>query len=173
MGYLGPQVSCSVLGSRGFNSCFGCTVYFLGLSGSTLGTYFASVYLRGKINAADFGHVPLPEGVAIGSLSTIGTITKALNIRGLLPGALFNPSGFAGSSREKPGKFPLKLFAPWGVSPNLNGNPRKFWGPGVHIRVNGPDPDPHNGGWVPYNRGVRGPESFPLERVFETADISA
>jgi ammonium transporter Rh len=65
----------------------------LALSGATLATYFASVYLRGKISAADIANAALAGGVAIGSTCDIASPSEAFII-GVFGGAL-STLGFA------------------------------------------------------------------------------
>jgi ammonium transporter Rh len=59
----------------------------LSLSGATLATYFASIYLRGKIAAADIANAALAGGVAIGSTCAAASFLEAFII-GILAGAL-------------------------------------------------------------------------------------
>ncbi len=96
---------------------------FLALSGSTLATYFASVYLRGKINAADIANAALAGGVAIGSSFDHATHIQAMII-GLIAGAI-STFGFA-VLQEKQEKF-HKIVDSCGVS-NLHGIPGIFGG---------------------------------------------
>jgi ammonium transporter Rh len=65
----------------------------LALSGATITTYFASVYLRGKISAADIANAALAGGVAIGSTCDIASPSEAFII-GVFGGAL-STLGFA------------------------------------------------------------------------------
>jgi ammonium transporter Rh len=66
---------------------------FLALCASTLATYFASVFLRGKMSAADIANATLAGGVAIGSTCDIATPGAAFVI-GILAGVL-STFGFA------------------------------------------------------------------------------
>ncbi|NIA09874.1 MAG: ammonium transporter [Nitrospiraceae bacterium] len=65
----------------------------LALSGSTLATYFASVYLRGKMSVADVANASLAGGVAIGSTCVYASTYEAMAI-GVLAG-LLSTFGFA------------------------------------------------------------------------------
>jgi ammonium transporter Rh len=65
----------------------------LALSGATIATYFASIFLRGKISAADIANAALAGGVAIGSTCDLATFSEAF-IVGILAGAL-STLGFA------------------------------------------------------------------------------
>ena len=65
----------------------------LALSGATIATYFASIYLRGKISAADIANAALAGGVAIGSACDVASFPEAF-IVGILAGAL-STFGFA------------------------------------------------------------------------------
>lgn len=66
---------------------------FLALCASTLATYFASVFLRGKMSATDIANATLAGGVAIGSTCDVATPGAAFVI-GMLAGAL-STLGFA------------------------------------------------------------------------------
>ncbi len=105
---------------------------FLALSGSTLATYFASVYLRGKIGAADIANAALAGGVAIGSTFDHATHTQAMVI-GLIAGAI-STFGFA-VLQEKQEKF-HKIVDSCGVS-NLHGIPGIFGGLAAIFVVDG------------------------------------
>jgi ammonium transporter Rh len=65
----------------------------LALSGATIATYFASVFLRGKISAADIANAALAGGVAIGSTCDLASFSAAF-IVGILAGVL-STFGFA------------------------------------------------------------------------------
>jgi len=65
----------------------------LALSGSTLATYFASVYLRGKMSIADVANASLAGGVAIGATCVFASPSEAIFI-GVLAG-LLSTFGFA------------------------------------------------------------------------------
>ena len=65
----------------------------LALSGATLATYFASIFLRGKISAADIANAALAGGVAIGSTCDIASPTASFTI-GLIAGTI-STFGFA------------------------------------------------------------------------------
>lgn len=96
---------------------------FLALSGSTLATYFFTVWLRGKISAADIANAALAGGVAIGATFDHATHLEA-TIIGLAAGAL-STFGFA-ILQEKQQKF-HKIIDTCGVS-NLHGLPGLFGG---------------------------------------------
>lgn len=95
----------------------------LALSGATIATYFASVYLRGKISAADIANAALAGGVAIGSTCDIASPSEAFII-GVLGGAL-STLGFA-VLQSKIEKL-LKGIDTCGVM-NLHGMPGIFGG---------------------------------------------
>lgn len=107
---------------------------FLALSGSTLATYFVSVYLRGKIGAADIANAALAGGVAIGSTFDHATHLEAMAI-GLIAGAI-STFGFA-VLQAKQEKF-HKIIDSCGVS-NLHGIPGIFGGLAAIVVVNGID----------------------------------
>ena len=95
----------------------------LALSGATLATGFASLKLRGKIDAADIANASLAGGVAIGSVCNTASPAEAMII-GVAAGAL-STFGFAViQSRLQKG---LKLVDTCGVS-NLHGIPGIFGG---------------------------------------------
>ncbi len=95
----------------------------LALSGATLATGFASLKLRGKIDAADIANASLAGGVAIGSVCNTATPIEAMTI-GVLAGAM-STFGFAVvQSRLQKG---LKMIDTCGVS-NLHGIPGIFGG---------------------------------------------
>lgn len=107
---------------------------FLALSGSTLATYFVTVSIRGKINAADIANAALAGGVAIGSTFDHATHFEAMVI-GLIAGAI-STFGFA-VMQEKQEKF-HKIIDSCGVS-NLHGIPGIFGGLAAIVVVNGLD----------------------------------
>ncbi|MBW2186073.1 MAG: ammonium transporter [Deltaproteobacteria bacterium] len=65
----------------------------LALCGATIATYFASIYLRGKIDAADIANAALAGGVAIGSTCDLASWPQAFAI-GIIAGGL-STFGFA------------------------------------------------------------------------------
>ena len=104
----------------------------LALSGATIATVFASVKLRGKIDAADIANASLAGGVAIGSVCNTASPTEAIII-GLVAGAI-STFGFAViQSRLQKG---LKIIDTCGVS-NLHGIPGLFGGLVALIVVSG------------------------------------
>jgi len=108
---------------------------FLALSGSTLATYFASVWIRGKINAADIANAALAGGVAIGATFDHATHLEAMII-GVIAGAL-STIGFA-VFQAKQEKF-HKIIDTCGVT-NLHGIPGIFGGLSAIVIVDGLDP---------------------------------
>ena len=95
----------------------------LALSGATLATGFASIKLRGKIDAADIANASLAGGVAIGSVCNTASPLEAIII-GVVAGAI-STFGFAVvQSRLQKG---LKIVDTCGVS-NLHGIPGIFGG---------------------------------------------
>jgi len=108
---------------------------FLALSGSTLATYFASVWIRGKINAADIANAALAGGVAIGATFDHATHLEAMII-GVIAGAL-STIGFA-VFQAKQEKF-HKIIDTCGVT-NLHGIPGLFGGLVAIVIVDGLDP---------------------------------
>jgi len=95
----------------------------LALSGATLATGFASIKLRGKIDAADIANASLAGGVAIGSVCNTATPLEAMII-GIVAGTI-STFGFAIiQSRLQKG---LKIVDTCGVS-NLHGIPGLFGG---------------------------------------------
>ena len=96
---------------------------FLALSGSTIATYIFTVWLRGKISAADIANAALAGGVAIGATFDHATHFEA-TIIGLLAGAL-STVGFA-ILQDKQQNF-HKIIDTCGVS-NLHGLPGLFGG---------------------------------------------
>jgi len=107
---------------------------FLALSGSTLATYFVTVSIRGKVNAADIANAALAGGVAIGSTFDHATHFEAMVI-GLIAGAI-STFGFA-VMQGKQEKF-HKIIDSCGVS-NLHGIPGIFGGLAAIVVVNGLD----------------------------------
>ena len=105
---------------------------FLALSGSTIATYFATVSLRGKINAADIANAALAGGVAIGATFDHATHLEAMII-GLSAGAI-STVGFA-VFQAKQEKF-HKIVDTCGVS-NLHGIPGIFGGLAAIVVVDG------------------------------------
>jgi ammonium transporter Rh len=96
---------------------------FLALSGSTIATYFFTVWLRGKISAADIANAALAGGVAIGATFDHASHTEA-TIIGLFAGAI-STVGFA-VLQDKQQNF-HKIIDTCGVS-NLHGIPGLFGG---------------------------------------------
>jgi ammonium transporter Rh len=107
---------------------------FLALSGSTIATYFATVSIRGKINAADIANAALAGGVAIGATFDHATHMEAMVI-GLIAGAL-STTGFA-VFQAKQERF-HKIIDTCGVS-NLHGLPGIFGGLAAIVVVDGLD----------------------------------
>jgi ammonium transporter Rh len=107
---------------------------FLALSGSTIATYFATVSIRGKINAADIANAALAGGVAIGATFDHATHMEAMVI-GLIAGAL-STTGFA-VFQAKQERF-HKIVDTCGVS-NLHGLPGIFGGLAAIVVVDGLD----------------------------------
>ena len=104
----------------------------LALSGATIATVFASVWLRGKIDAADIANASLAGGVAIGSVCNTASPAESIVI-GLIAGAI-STFGFAMiQSRLQKG---LKIVDTCGVS-NLHGIPGIFGGLAALIVVTG------------------------------------
>jgi ammonium transporter Rh len=95
----------------------------LALSGATIATYFACIFLRGKIDAADIANASLAGGVAIGSTCDLASFPQAFFV-GIIAGAL-STFGFAilQSKIEKV----LKGIDTCGVM-NLHGMPGLFGG---------------------------------------------
>jgi len=107
---------------------------FIALCGSTIATYFASVLIRGKVNAGDITNAALAGGVAIGATCDYATHTQAMII-GILAGAI-STIGFA-LLQKRQEKF-LKMVDTCGVS-NLHGIPGIFGGLAAIFVVNGID----------------------------------
>ena len=104
----------------------------LALSGATLATGFASIKLRGKIDAADIANASLAGGVAIGSVCNTASPVEAMVI-GIAAGAI-STFGFAVvQSRLQKG---LKIIDTCGVS-NLHGIPGIFGGLAALLIVTG------------------------------------
>ena len=104
----------------------------LALSGATIATVFASVWLRGKIDAADIANASLAGGVAIGSVCNTASPAESIVI-GLIAGAI-STFGFAMiQSRLQKG---LKIVDTCGVS-NLHGIPGIFGGLAALVVVTG------------------------------------
>ena len=104
----------------------------LALSGATLATAFASLKLRGKIDAADIANASLAGGVAIGSVCNTASPVEAMII-GVAAGAL-STFGFAVIQAYL--QKGLKLVDTCGVS-NLHGIPGIFGGLVALIVVTG------------------------------------
>lgn len=107
---------------------------FIALCGSTLATYFASVSIRGKVNAADIANAALAGGVAIGSTCMYASHTEAMII-GVIAGVI-STFGFA-ILQEKQQNF-HKIVDTCGVS-NLHGLPGLFGGLAAIVVVDGID----------------------------------
>ena len=104
----------------------------IALSGSTLATYFASVKLRGKIDAADIANAALAGGVAIGSTCDKVPASYAFII-GILAG-LLSTVGFA--VIQKRFQALTKKIDTCGVF-NLHGLPGLFGGFAAMVAVSG------------------------------------
>ena len=104
----------------------------LALSGATLATAFASLKLRGKIDAADIANASLAGGVAIGSVCNTASPVEAMII-GVAAGGL-STFGFAVIQAYL--QKGLKLVDTCGVS-NLHGIPGIFGGLVALIVVTG------------------------------------
>ena len=107
---------------------------FIALCGSTIATYFASVSIRGKINAADIANAALAGGVAIGATCDHATHIEAMII-GIIAGAI-STVGFA-VFQKKQERF-HKIVDTCGVS-NLHGIPGIFGGLAAIVVVDGID----------------------------------
>jgi len=107
---------------------------FIALCGSTIATYFASVTIRGKINAADIANAALAGGVAIGATCDYATHPQAMII-GIIAGTI-STIGFA-IFQEKQERF-HKIIDTCGVS-NLHGIPGIFGGLAAIVVVAGID----------------------------------
>lgn len=107
----------------------------IALCGSTIATYFASVSIRGKINAADIANAALAGGVAIGATCDHISHFGALII-GVIAG-IISTFGFA-ILQQKQQKF-HKIIDSCGVS-NLHGIPGIFGGLAALFVVDGLEP---------------------------------
>jgi len=107
---------------------------FLALSGSTIATYFFTVWLRGKVSAADIANAALAGGVAIGATFDHASHLEA-TIIGLAAGAI-STIGFA-VLQDKQQKF-HEIIDTCGVS-NLHGIPGLFGGLVAIVVVDGLD----------------------------------
>ncbi len=107
---------------------------FIALCGSTLATYLASVYLRGKVSIADIANAALAGGVAIGATCDYATHVQSMII-GIVAGSL-STFGFA-VLQDKQQKF-HKIIDTCGVS-NLHGIPGIFGGLSAIVVVAGLD----------------------------------
>lgn len=96
---------------------------FIALCGSTIATYIASVWLRGKVCIADIANAALAGGVAIGSTCDFASHPQAMVI-GIIAGTI-STIGFA-VLQNKQQKF-HKIIDTCGVS-NLHGIPGIFGG---------------------------------------------
>jgi ammonium transporter Rh len=106
----------------------------LALSGATIATYFASIFLRGKISAADIANAALAGGVAIGSTCDSASFPSAF-IVGILAGAL---STFGFAVLQNKIENILKGIDTCGVM-NLHGMPGLLGGIAAIFIVNGID----------------------------------
>jgi ammonium transporter Rh len=104
----------------------------LALSGATIATYFASISLRGKIDAADIANAALAGGVAIGSVCDSASFPAAFII-GVLAGML-STFGFAILQKRVEGL--LKGIDTCGVM-NLHGLPGLLGGIAAVFIVDG------------------------------------
>ncbi len=104
----------------------------LALSGATIATYFASVKLRGKIDAADIANAALAGGVAIGSTCDIASFSAAFFV-GVIAGVL-STFGFAVLQSKVEGL--LKGIDTCGVM-NLHGLPGLLGGLAAIVIVDG------------------------------------
>jgi ammonium transporter Rh len=107
---------------------------FLALCGSTLATYFASMWIRGKVSIADIANAALAGGVAVGATCDFASHPQAMVI-GLIAGML-STVGFA-ILQAKQQKF-HKIIDTCGVS-NLHGIPGIFGGLVAIVVVDGLD----------------------------------
>jgi ammonium transporter Rh len=107
---------------------------FLALCGSTLVTYAASIWIRGKIHIADIANAALAGGVAIGSTCDFAGHGGALLI-GALAGAI-STVGFALVQDRQ--KYFLKAVDTCGVT-NLHGLPGLLGGFAAIVVVSGID----------------------------------
>lgn len=104
----------------------------LALSGATVATYFASVFLRGKIEIADIANAALAGGVAIGSTCDTASLTAAFVI-GIIAGGL---STFGFAVIQPKAEALLKGIDTCGVM-NLHGMPGLFGGIAAVFIVDG------------------------------------
>lgn len=104
----------------------------LALSGATIATYFASVFLRGKIAIADIANAALAGGVAIGSTCDTASLTAAFII-GIIAGGL---STFGFAVIQPKAEALLKGIDTCGVM-NLHGMPGLFGGIAAVFIVDG------------------------------------
>ena len=104
----------------------------LALSGATVATYFASVFLRGKIAIADIANAALAGGVAIGSTCDTASLTAAFVI-GIIAGGL---STFGFAVIQPKAEALLKGIDTCGVM-NLHGMPGLFGGIAAVFIVDG------------------------------------
>lgn len=104
----------------------------LALSGATVATYFASVFLRGKIAIADIANAALAGGVAIGSTCDTASLTAAFVI-GIIAGGL---STFGFAVIQPKAEALLKGIDTCGVM-NLHGIPGLFGGIAAVFIVDG------------------------------------
>ncbi len=107
---------------------------FLALCGSTIATYIASVFIRGKVHIADIANAALAGGVAIGATCDFATHPQAMII-GVIAGAI-STIGFA-ILQDKQQKF-HRIIDTCGVS-NLHGIPGIFGGLAAILIVPGLD----------------------------------
>ena len=107
---------------------------FIALCGSTLATYFASVWIRGKVSIADIANAALAGGVAIGATCDFASHAQAMII-GAIAGTI-STIGFA-RLQEKQQKF-HQIIDTCGVS-NLHGIPGIFGGLAAIVVVDGLD----------------------------------
>lgn len=107
---------------------------FIALCGSTLATYFASVWIRGKVSIADIANAALAGGVAIGATCDFASHAQAMII-GAIAGTI-STVGFA-RLQEKQQKF-HQIIDTCGVS-NLHGIPGIFGGLAAIVVVDGLD----------------------------------
>jgi ammonium transporter Rh len=107
---------------------------FLALCGSTIATYIASVFIRGKVSIADIANAALAGGVAIGATCDFASHTQAMII-GVIAGTI-STVGFA-ILQSKQQKF-HKIIDTCGVS-NLHGLPGIFGGLTAIVVIDGID----------------------------------
>ncbi len=107
---------------------------FIALCGSTIATYIASVWIRGKVAIADIANAALAGGVGIGATCDFASHPQAMII-GVIAGAI-STIGFA-ILQDKQQKF-HKIIDTCGVS-NLHGIPGVFGGLAAIVVVDGLD----------------------------------